>query len=161
MLIKFTSLISALIVITAHASALPATSENRINETNTYCFSAMGDKKPIFISLTLPQGPLRNGYVKYNNGASIPLKYSSNYNIAFSGATKDYENLYREMINKKNTGYYSFYLYQDGITVLRYFSKKTKKEYFFFPDSGAAKASPPAGLCDWSKSDLLDGDESK
>jgi hypothetical protein len=75
MLRKLSGLTSTLILITAHASALPVTSENRINETNTYCFSAMGNKKPIFISLTLPQGPLRNGYVKYNNGASIPLKH--------------------------------------------------------------------------------------
>ena len=159
MLIRLTGLTSALIVITAHASAPSVTSENRINETNTYCFSAMGDKKPIFISLTLPQGPLRNGYVKYNNGASIPLKYSSYYNIAFSGKTKDFEHIYSEIINRKKTGYYSFYLYQDGITVLRYFSKKTKKLYFLFPDSGAAKASTPDSICDWSKSDLLTSNE--
>ena len=159
---KLTHIASALIAITAHASAFPTKSENKINETNTYCFSATGDKKPIFISLTLPQGPRRDAYVQYNNGAKIRLKYFNYENITPQGESfKNYRYVYDEIVNKKMTGFYSFYLYGDGLSVLDYVRKKKPKGYFFFPDYGAAKASAPASLCDWSKSDLLDGDESK
>ncbi|NWK78179.1 hypothetical protein [Aquitalea sp. LB_tupeE] len=162
MLRKLTGLASALIATTAHASVPPVTSENRINGTNTYCFSAMGDKKPIFISLTLLQGPRRDAYVQYNNGAKIRLKYSYYRNITLKGEKfKNYRYVYDEIINKKMTGFYSFYLYGDGLSVFNYVHREGPQEYFFFPDYGAAKASPPASLCDWSKSDLLDGDESK
>ncbi|WP_374555138.1 hypothetical protein [Aquitalea pelogenes] len=162
MLRKITGLASALIATTAHASVPAATSENRINRTNTYCFSAMGDKKPIFISLILPQGPRRDVYVQYNNGAKIRLKYSNHKDITVKeGKFKNYRYVYTEIINKKKTGFYSFYLHGDGLSVFNYVHRKGPKEYFFFPDYGAAKASPPASLCDWSKSDLLDGDESK
>lgn len=157
-----THLASSIVFIAGIANASDTISTKK-NTLDTACFSSLEKEGPIFISLSLDfDNPRRAGFIQYKNDPRIPLKFLSYEDLTAPGARLiSYSYTYAEIVNKKITGYYT-YTWQGGdVPSLVYLSKNRKKRYHFRIDSGAYNSNTPSNECNWSKSDLLDGDESK